>query len=166
MITQIKIPETKTLVRFSDCDPFNHLNNSKYIDYFLNAREDQLLQFYDFSVYQHSKQAGSAWVVSQNLIAYFKPAFTMETVTFQSQVLNFGEKDILVEFKRWDENKTKLKCLMWTKFHYFNLLTQKADVHSAELNERFKHLEEKVEGMESFENRIEALPKLSRCFAV
>ena len=29
-------------VRFQDCDPFGHLNNARYIDYFLNARQDQI----------------------------------------------------------------------------------------------------------------------------
>ncbi len=38
-----KIIESKVKIRFPDCDPFNHLNNSKYIDYFINAREDQLI---------------------------------------------------------------------------------------------------------------------------
>ena len=30
------------MTRFSDCDPFGHLNNARYIDYFINAREDHL----------------------------------------------------------------------------------------------------------------------------
>ena len=33
-----KNPESKVVVRFPDCDPFNHLHNSRYIDYYLNAR--------------------------------------------------------------------------------------------------------------------------------
>jgi acyl-CoA thioester hydrolase len=33
-----KVPESEALIRFPDCDPFNHLNNSRYIDYFINAR--------------------------------------------------------------------------------------------------------------------------------
>lgn len=126
----------------------------------MNAREDQLIEYYYFSVYHHSRQTGSAWVIGQNLIAYFKPAFTMETVIIQSQVLNWGEKDILVEFKMWNELKTKLKCLMWSKFHYFNLAMQKSDLHSAELNERYKKMEAPVEGMESFDKRIEVLRQI------
>jgi acyl-CoA thioester hydrolase len=30
------ILESKAIIRFSDCDPFNHLNNSSYINYFFN----------------------------------------------------------------------------------------------------------------------------------
>ncbi|MEO6346652.1 MAG: acyl-CoA thioesterase, partial [Aquaticitalea sp.] len=38
--------ESKMKIRFHDCDPFNHLNNSKYIDYILTARGDQLIENY------------------------------------------------------------------------------------------------------------------------
>lgn len=36
--------ETKSTakIRFIDCDPIGHLNNSKYLDYMLNAREDHV----------------------------------------------------------------------------------------------------------------------------
>ncbi|WP_192348725.1 hypothetical protein [Algoriphagus sp. Y33] len=33
-----KIPESNSVIRFQDYDPFNHLNNARYIDYFINAR--------------------------------------------------------------------------------------------------------------------------------
>ncbi len=154
-----KIPSSKMLVRFSDCDPFNHLNNSKYIDYFLNAREDQLAQFYNFSVFAHSKETGCGWVVGQHEIAYLKPAFTMETVLIESMIIYWGDKDILVEFKMWDASKTKLKSVMWTRFYYFNLSTQKSEAHSEELNNRFKQLIVAVEDADIFERRMRSFKK-------
>ena len=48
--------ESSALIRFQDCDPFQHLNNSRYIDYFMNAREDQLNQFYDFRIFEVFQQ--------------------------------------------------------------------------------------------------------------
>ena len=42
--------ESKHLIRFPDCDPFNHLNNSRYLDYFINAREDHLIKFHQFNI--------------------------------------------------------------------------------------------------------------------
>lgn len=41
MEEQKKLLESKAKVRFHDCDPFNHLNNSRYIDYMVTARGDQ-----------------------------------------------------------------------------------------------------------------------------
>lgn len=154
-----KIPSSKMPVRFSDCDPFNHLNNSRYIDYFLNAREDQLAQFYNFSVFSHSKETGCGWVVGQHEIAYLKPAYTMETILIESMIIHWGDKDILVEFKMWDEGKTKLKSVMWTRFYYFNLVLQKSESHSESLNSRFRQLIVEVDENEIFEKRISSFRK-------
>ncbi|WP_074407621.1 MULTISPECIES: thioesterase family protein [Aquimarina] len=51
-----KTPESRAIIRFPDCDPFNHLNNSRYIDYFINAREDHLVNNHDFDVYRYAKK--------------------------------------------------------------------------------------------------------------
>ena len=53
-----RAPQSEVLVRFADCDPFNHLNNSKYIDYFINAREDHLIKYYYFDIYRMAKETG------------------------------------------------------------------------------------------------------------
>ena len=100
-----KIIESKVRVRFPDCDPFNHLNNSRYIDYIINAREDQLLEAYDFDLYQLAKEKGISWVVAQNQIAYLLPAMLMETVTIESKLLSFDDKSLVVEALMWDEQK-------------------------------------------------------------
>ena len=34
----IQTPETIHRVHFQDCDMLGHLNNARYLDYFLNAR--------------------------------------------------------------------------------------------------------------------------------
>jgi acyl-CoA thioester hydrolase len=150
---------SKMLVRFSDCDPFNHLNNSKHIDYFLNAREDQLMQYYKFSLYEHSKITKCGWVVGQHEIAYLKPAFTMETVLIESMIIRWGDRDIIVEFKMWDETRSRLKSLMWTKFFYFDLTGQKSALHGAELNERFSQLTVEVQETTYFEKRLLSFKK-------
>jgi acyl-CoA thioester hydrolase len=38
-------------IRFQDCDPFNHLNNGRYVDYYINSREDQLLENYNIDLF-------------------------------------------------------------------------------------------------------------------
>lgn len=44
------------IIAFSDCDPFGHLNNARYIDYFLNAREQQIKEAYDLSLAEWAKK--------------------------------------------------------------------------------------------------------------
>jgi YbgC/YbaW family acyl-CoA thioester hydrolase len=148
-------PESEYIVRFQDCDPFNHLNNARYIDYFVNAREDHLEKYYQFNLYDYVKQTGKGWVTAQNQIAYFSPAVTMEKVIIQSMLLRMDEKYILVEMKMWNLEKTVLKSLFWATFVYFNLKTNRSEAHSQELIDKFKTLVIPLEKEMNFEQRIQ-----------
>ncbi len=152
-----KIAESEALIRFPDCDPFNHLNNSRYLDYFINAREDHLLRYYHFSIYQYIQEKKLAWVVSQNQIAYLKPAMLMETVVIQSTIREMRERDLLVEMTMLNKDKTKLKALLWSRFYHIDMATQKSIPHSKELMDFFKPLENPLPNITSFEERITQL---------
>ena len=59
-------------VRFSDCDPIGHLNNVKYLEYMLNAREDYVESYFGFNYEEYIKKTGCTWITVQNEIAYLK----------------------------------------------------------------------------------------------
>ena len=67
-----RLLKSSTTVRFQHCDPYGHLNNSTYLDYFMNAREDQVLENYGLDIYELGHTDGVAWVVAQNHIAYHR----------------------------------------------------------------------------------------------
>src|SRR4030095_9024119 len=102
MSDQVKTPASVMTIRFQDCDPFNHLNNGRYVDYFLNAREDHLLEHYDLDIYRIARATGLSWVVSTSQIAYVKPAFLMEKVRIASQLIAYGRKHVVVEMRMMD----------------------------------------------------------------
>jgi len=141
----LKSPSSSTKVRFQDCDPFNHLNNSKYIDYFINAREDQVVEHYNLDIFAMAKTKGVAWVVASNQIAYISPAFTMETVVIQSHLFAFSEKSLSVEMSMWDQKQTKLKSLFWVKFIHFDIRNQTSLKHTAELMSLFEQVAVPIE---------------------
>lgn len=157
-----KVIESQVKIRFPDCDPFNHLNNSKYIDYIINAREDQLLNFYDFDVHKIAMNEGVSWVVAQNQIAYLYPAVLMETVTIQSQLLSFNDKSLVVEALMWDEKKENLKAVLWTKLVHYNLKINRSTIHSTELIDFFKQIENPLNEPVSFEERLQNLKLAGR----
>ncbi len=130
--------ESKHLIRFPDCDPFNHLNNSRYLDYFINAREDHLIKFHQFNIYELAREKGISWVVSKNQIVYLKPALLMEMVVIQTTLARMDEREILVEMMMWNTDKTILKSFLWTNFVHFNLRTQRRETHSVELIQAFQ----------------------------
>jgi thioesterase III len=125
-----KILTSQTKIRFQDCDPFNHLNNSRYIDYMINAREDHLVDNYDLDVFAIARTTGRGWVVATNQIAYISPAVTMETVIIESQLINYAPKSLGVEIRMWDNLKRKLKAVLWTKFIHIDLSANRPVDHS------------------------------------
>src|SRR5258707_7296042 len=79
--------ESIAYVRFQDCDPFQHLNNARYIDYFMNAREVQLIQFYNFRIFDVPKQTNQGWVVTRTQIAYLSPAMMQEYLVIRTRLI-------------------------------------------------------------------------------
>lgn len=120
--------QTYYSVRFNDCDPFGHLNNSKYIDYFLNAREDHLGEFYQIELGDFHKQ-GFGWVVTNHEIQYLRPASYNEKVCIQSDLIEAGESHLLVEMKMYNEAGNILKAILWTTFTCINMKTGKKEIH-------------------------------------
>jgi YbgC/YbaW family acyl-CoA thioester hydrolase len=149
--------ESQSLIRFPDCDPFNHLNNSRYLDYFINAREDHLLQYHHFNIYELARQNGISWVVSKNQIVYLKPALLMEKVVIQSTLMRMDDREIMVEMSMWNAEKTILKAFLWTNFVHFNLRTQRRETHSAELMCAFEPYNLSLPVTVSFEQRLEQI---------
>ncbi len=153
MKTLPKTLESKAKIRFQDCDPFNHLNNAAYINYMINAREDQIDQYYKLDIFSLAKTQGISWVVGSNQIAYLKPALLMEDVVIDSQLFHFNENQLHVEIRMWNKDKTELKAVMWSTFVHFNLLKQKRWNHDEKLMALFKSVLHPV-GTKNFEERI------------
>lgn len=120
--------QTFYTVRFNDCDPFGHLNNSKYIDYMLNAREDHLSHFNNIELGSFHKQ-GFGWVVSSHEIQYIRPAAYNERVVIQSDLIELGDSHLLVEMRMFDESAETLKSILWTKFTCINVKTSRRENH-------------------------------------
>jgi len=117
-------------VRFSDCDPMGHLNNARYIDYMLNAREDHLKQAYQINLVEYHKQ-GIAWVVRRHDIQYVRPAFYNEVVCIESRLIELSESHVLVEMLMFDEQQTTLKAILWTNFTSVDVKTGRRKEHPA-----------------------------------
>lgn len=131
-----QILSSTAIIRFQDCDPYSHLNNGRYLDYFMNAREDQVWKAYDFNIYEYSRTTGLGWVVTQNQIAYIRPALLMEEVTMESQLIESKGKFIQIEMRMYDAAR-KLKSLLWAQFIHIDIRQAKSVNHSEELQQMF-----------------------------
>lgn len=115
-------------VRFSDCDPFQHLNNARYLDYMINAREDHLKEFHGIDLAEYAKK-GLGWVVSAHEINYLKPARYNEGICLHSRLLEASDSHLLVEVRMMDMKESHNKAILWTKFTPIDLTTGKRTTH-------------------------------------
>ena len=134
-----KRPKTTYNVRFQDCDPMGHLNNSRYIDYVLNAREDHLETYYEMRLRDFIAK-GYGWVVSNHEIFYLKPAVYNEKVKIQTSVIDLGNDSIIVEGLIMNEEETHCKALVWTRYVYVNIKTGKRENYERDLQDFFTNI--------------------------
>lgn len=120
------------IVRFGDCDPYGHLNNARYLDYMINAREDHLREAYQVSIADFAKQ-GIGWVTTRNEIQYVRPAFYNERVCIESALLEANETEVLVEVVMYDESRQQLKALLWATLTHINIKTGRRETHGQEI---------------------------------
>ncbi len=145
-----KIPSSTATIRFQDCDPFGHLNNSSYIDYLFNAREDQLINEYDLDIFGMAKTMGRSWMSAQSEIIYLKPAFVMEKVHMETMLINYSKDWVQAEMVMYDLHKTHVKAVLWGKFLHVDMKQNKKTDHLPEHMVLFERLhipitEEKID---------------------
>jgi acyl-CoA thioester hydrolase len=148
-------------IRFSDCDPIGHLNNVKYLDYMLNAREDHVESGYGFTYEEYTRKTGCTWITIQNEIAYLKEVRYNARVMISSKTIEVGDRISKVEILMKSEDGETIHAVLWLTVIYFNMKTRKSDVHPEDtkrLFERFLvNLEEK-----DFKERTVALRKQNK----
>jgi len=133
----LKELESTALVRFQDCDPYGHLNNARYIDYFMNARQDQLVRYYDFDLFAVARQTNEAWVVTKTQIAYLLPAMLMEEVLIRTRLIHMSESALIVEGLMLNREAAHLKAVSWIEFAFISVLTGKRSRHSDDFMQTF-----------------------------
>ena len=161
MMKDIALPtvlESTAVVRFQDCDPYGHLNNARYIDYFMDARTDQLQVAYDFDLFAVGQEYGSNWVVSKSHIAFLRPAGMREKVTIQTRLILATQRKLVVEGAMLDENSTHLKSVAWVEFTFVSLANGRPAVHSPELMQLFNAVRvDNIYAANGFDERVTQL---------
>ena len=130
-----------TKIRFGDCDPLGHLNNVKYLEYMLNAREDHVESFYGFTYEDYIKKTGCYWVTIQNEIAYLKEVRANVEVKISSKTIEINDRISKVEILMTNLEGTIVHAVLWITVIYFDLKKRQSTAHPEEVIELFnKHL--------------------------
>lgn len=149
-----KHPQSQAVIRFQDCDAFGHLNNARYIDYFLNARDDHLRAYYRFDLTRHARTQQANWVVTHHEIAYLRPAFPGETVTIQTALLDVTDSRLTVEGLMFDAAMQELKAALWTTFRYVDLTSGRPARHPSDVADLLHRIAVDGDRADTLEARI------------
>ena len=90
--------ETKVTVRPDDIDMNNHVHYSRYLDYILMARYDQMKKDYKVAM-EEFVERGFSWVASEVNIQYKRPIFLEDgTITVRTQLEEFNGARVVINF--------------------------------------------------------------------
>lgn len=131
-----KVLESVVTVRFQDCDPFGHLNNARYIDYFMDARQEQIARHYGILFIDRDRN--ESWVISLSQIAFLRPVEALETIRVRTQLINATDSTLTVEGAIFSSKSMRLKALAWVDFIYVGMESGRRAQHPRELMELFE----------------------------
>jgi thioesterase-3 len=95
---QYSIFETELKVRPDDIDMFNHVHNSKYFDYVLAARYEQMDLFYKMPM-EDFLNSGFGWVVRTAYVDFKRPMILGDTAIIRTGILTINEKGCRVQYE-------------------------------------------------------------------
>ncbi|UXY13615.1 acyl-CoA thioesterase [Chitiniphilus purpureus] len=113
-------PQTRLTVKFSDCDPFGHLYNVRYLDYLFDGREQHVIEHYPLlRTEMMSRQRN--WVIAATDIRYLHPAALGECVIIESSVFNITRHGVMLEIAMLDAAAIRPKAVLWSRLQYVDL---------------------------------------------
>jgi acyl-CoA thioester hydrolase/thioesterase-3 len=98
MNDKYSIFETELTIRPDDIDMNNHVHNSKYLDYVLAARYDQMRKDYKVTM-EDFLSRGFTWVVSNVNINYKRALVLTDKLIVRTQVDSFNRSQSIVNFE-------------------------------------------------------------------
>ena len=117
--------ETELQVRPDDIDMFRHVHSSRYLDYVLAARFDQMERCYGVSMEEFLK-LGFGWVVKTAHFEYKRPLVMGEHFTVRTWVEGITGSDVEVRFEIMKKTGAKLACSGWCLYAMIMLATGRA----------------------------------------
>ena len=101
--------ESELAVRPDDIDMNQHVHGSRYFDYVLAARFDQMARCYKMSMEEFTK-AGFGWFIRTAHLAYKRPLRIGESFLVRTWVDDIGKDTVRVQFQIVKKVTGKLCC--------------------------------------------------------
>ena len=115
---------TEYRVRPDDIDMFQHVHNSKYLDYVLAARYDQMDQCYGMSM-EKFMERGFGWVVKAVHINYKRSLTMGDYFIVRTSIETIDDRGCRVRFAILIKDSEKVSCDGWFDFVMIDMQTGK-----------------------------------------
>ncbi|WP_027376021.1 acyl-CoA thioesterase [Kaistella palustris] len=148
-------------IRFSDCDPIGHLNNVKYLEYMLNAREDHVESGYGFTYEEYTRKTGCTWITVQNEIAYLREVRYNARVLITSKTIEVGDTLSKVEILMTSPDGKIIHSVLWLTVLYFDMKTRRAAKHPDDTKELFQRFLVNMDEKD-FASRVQSCRKFNK----
>jgi acyl-CoA thioester hydrolase/thioesterase-3 len=117
---------TVLAVRPDDIDMNNHVHSSRYFDYVLAARYDQMERCYKMSMDEFI-QRGFGWVISACSMNFKRSLLLGDTAVVYTQIHTINSNSVDVHFEIVREKTGKLCVDGFFTYTMVNLATQRAE---------------------------------------
>lgn len=100
---------TELTVRPDDIDMFQHVHNSRYLDYIQAARYDQMVSCYQLSM-EEFLAMGYGWVVKKAVLNFKRPLILSDVMIVSTQVESINGTDAMIDFEIVNKRTGKICC--------------------------------------------------------
>lgn len=117
--------ETEHRVRPDDIDMFGHVHNSRYFDYVLDARYQQMEQCYGMSM-EKFMERGFGWVVSKVQVEFKRALVIGDRYRVRTGIAEINSKGCRVDFQITASATGKLCSAGWFEYVMIDLKSGKS----------------------------------------
>lgn len=117
---------TELPIRTDDIDMNNHVHTSKYLDYVLTARFDQMGRCYGMSMNDFASH-GYTWYTTKNYIEFKRPLLLGDTALVHTGLESMFDKGCKVAFRIESKQSAKVCAEGWFEFMMLNLSTKRTE---------------------------------------
>jgi acyl-CoA thioester hydrolase/thioesterase-3 len=128
--------ESELSVRPDDLDLFQHVHSTRYLDYVLAARFDQMKRCYGMGMEEFLRQ-GLGWVVRRSFIEYKRPLKMGDRMLVRTRISEFFKDGVKVWFEILRLPDCKQSCHGWCDYTLIQLGSGRAVPLPDEFREKY-----------------------------
>jgi acyl-CoA thioesterase FadM len=128
--------ETEMQVRPDDIDMFNHVHSSRYMDYVLAARYEQMARCYKMS-WEDFIKLGLGWFLVSTQMNFKRPLGIGEHFVVRTWVAEFRKDGVKIGFEIDKKDSGKRSCDGWADYTLIKLSTSRATAIPEDIKARY-----------------------------